>query len=365
MTGMKLTAESGLWSTGSIAAPASLVAVLEVSGAVLAWPIGDAGAEEPAITFTDHRRADWLWRLVGEAGHVAVAEALAQRDPKRSVEMAGVATLPGPAAALRRLALGHWLRRWWPASERDGILALDRAVLDAEIALLTVGAEDYFSDDTIDSDIHGLLVPHVATLNTLAAEGDPRVTTLVQRCRELADELGLGWTESVRAPRRADYALAAGPADGSAASAVISRGGATVSWAAVPPGIFDAAEDTIDWAIIPAGSAVNALVQIALAGPDQPDGIAVNLRCGEYHGAAVLDAAGRAVLQILDAGGQPLEETPAWNHDWSASAVSVGVAGAEESEHTRARVREFARARLAAPGDDAYLAEVLAAESDY
>ncbi|MDV3129696.1 hypothetical protein M1247_32660 [Mycobacterium sp. 21AC1] len=362
---MKLTAESGLWSTGSLTAPPPLVAVLEVSGAVLAWPVGDPGTGDPVITFTDHRRADWLWRVVGEAGHVAVVEALAQRDSKQPVEMAGVATLPVPVAALRRLAMGHWLRRWWPASERDGILALDRAVLDAEIALLTVGAEDYFSDDTIDSDVHGLLLPHVATLNTLAAEGDPRITELVERCRELADEIGLAWTESARAPRRADYALAAGAADASVADAVIGRGVATVNWSAVPPGVFDAAEDTVGWTVVPAGSAVNAHVQVALAGPGQPDGIAVNLRCGEYHGAAVLDAAGRAVFQVLDAGGQPLDETPAWNQDWSAAVVSVGVSGAGESEHTRTRVRELARARLATPGEDAYLAEVLAAESDY
>jgi hypothetical protein len=36
-----------------------------------------------------------------------------------------------------------------------------------------------------------------------------------------------------------------------------------------------------------------------------------------------------------------------------------------ESEQTRDRVRQFARARLAAPADDAFLAEIVAAESDY
>ena len=55
---MRLVADSGLWSTGPQAAPTPLVAVLEVSGAVLSWAIEDrAGAAE--ITFTDLPRADW------------------------------------------------------------------------------------------------------------------------------------------------------------------------------------------------------------------------------------------------------------------------------------------------------------------
>jgi hypothetical protein len=44
--------------------------------------------------------------------------------------------------------------------------------------------------------------------------------------------------------------------------------------------------------------------------------------------------------------------------------VTVG-ADVDESPRTRQRVRDFARARLAAPPGDAFLAEILAAESDY
>jgi hypothetical protein len=57
-------------------------------------------------------------------------------------------------------------------------------------------------------------------------------------------------------------------------------------------------------------------------------------------------------------------ESTAWNHDWEDNEVTVGV-DVDESPETRLRVRDFARARLAAPADDAYLAEILAAESDY
>ena len=44
--------------------------------------------------------------------------------------------------------------------------------------------------------------------------------------------------------------------------------------------------------------------------------------------------------------------------------VSVGVQ-VDESQQVRDRVRAFARARLSRPGADAFLAEILAAESDY
>ena len=41
---MRLVADSGLWSTGPPVAPSPLVAVLEVSGAVLSWTIDEPGA---------------------------------------------------------------------------------------------------------------------------------------------------------------------------------------------------------------------------------------------------------------------------------------------------------------------------------
>ncbi|CAM5273730.1 hypothetical protein MAUB1S_00268 [Mycolicibacterium aubagnense] len=133
---MKLTVDSGLWALGSEVEAPPEVAVLEVSGAVLAWTIHDA-ARALRITFTDLPAADWLWRLVGEAGHVAVVAAAETATEAGSVDLADVLSLPEPLAALRRLAVGHWLRRWWPASARDGIAPLDAAVLDAEVALST------------------------------------------------------------------------------------------------------------------------------------------------------------------------------------------------------------------------------------
>ncbi|MDH6195237.1 hypothetical protein M2272_001866 [Mycobacterium frederiksbergense] len=386
---MKLGAEGGLWSTGSPAEEVPLIAVLEVSGAVLSWVIdGDAA---PSITFTDPVRADWLWRVLGEAGHVAVCDALSHREPGQPMELAGVEVLPGSTDALRRLAVGHWLRRWWPASERDGIAMLDRSVLDAEIALLTVAAEDYFTDDTLDSDVTGLLAPCIAGLNSAAGQGDPRVVQLVRDCRELAGEIGLDWPDTVLAgSQREDYALAAGAGERPPSAGPIAAGVATVGWSGVPPGVFDAAERTIDWSVttgavdwaeVTGGPNVTAVVRVQVSGPDSPSGIEVQLRAGGCSGRGVLDAAGRAVLPLLGPDGQRLTETQAWNLDWSPTAVQVGAGGAAESAATRDRVRAMARARLAAVSDsrlaavsdsrlaavgaDAFLAEVLAAESDY
>src|SRR6185437_644931 len=122
------------------------VAVLEVSGAVLSWTVDDPPDDAATqITFTDLSRADWLWRVVGDSGHVALASGVGgAADGPQVIDIAGVDVVPGSLAPLRRLAVGHWLRRWWPASRRDGIVALDRALLDLEVALLTAGAQGFF-----------------------------------------------------------------------------------------------------------------------------------------------------------------------------------------------------------------------------
>jgi hypothetical protein len=72
-------------------------------------------------------------------------------------------------------------------------------------------------------------------------------------------------------------------------------------------------------------------------------------------------------LPLLDAQQRPITETVAWDHDWRTTAVSIGadLKESRESLHIRQRIREFARARLNEPGSDAFLAEILAAESDY
>jgi hypothetical protein len=347
---MRLVADSGLWSTGRRAVQPPLVAVLEVSGAVLSWPIDDP-SHLAQITFTDPDRADWLWHVLGESGHTALAAALTERPRDGTLELAGIDVLPGSLEPLRRLALGHWLRRWWPASQRDGIAALDGALLDAEIAVLTARA---------------LLRPHAGALSAHLQDGDPRVGELVRACADLAGDVGIAFGEAESVPRRRDdYALAAGTDPvGSGAGVAITTGTDSVSWTGVPPRIFDAAENTVTWRVDAADGIAKAAVRVDLSGPGLAAGIAVRLQSGTLGGENVLDVDGVATFAVVDDKDQPVTESVAWDHDWRSTAVTIG-AEVEELPQTRERIRDFARARLREPAGDAFLAEVLAAESDY
>ncbi|GAY17900.1 hypothetical protein MSZK_46260 [Mycobacterium sp. shizuoka-1] len=371
-------AESGLWRIGPPVAAPPLAAVLEVDGAVLAWTVDEPRQAQAQITLIDPGRADWLWRVVGAAGHRAVAAAAENAaDPAAAVDLSGVEVLPAALDGLHRLAVGHWLRRWWPASVRDGIAGLDPALLDAEIALLTAAAQDFVGVDSLDADIGGQLGPHAAALTEHLLLGDPRAVDLVVRCVELAAEVGVdapGWPQLIDsvdelaqppAPgHRDDYALAAGSDAAPAPAGPIARGVTSLAWSGVPGGVFDAAEDTVSWAVAADGDRVGAVVHVAVIGPGSPAGIPVALRCNGFAAAGALDGAGRATIELLDAADQPVSAAAAWDQDWSAAAVTVGVEVTESAE-TRARIRRFARLRLAEPGPDAYLAEILAAESDY
>ena len=379
---MRLVAESGLWSTGPAGAAAAtpLVALLEISGAVLSWTVDGPDDAAPHITFTDVSRADWLWRIFGEAGHVALVSAVSDADGHpHSIELSGVDLAPGSVAPLRRLATGHWMRRWWPASRQDGIVGLDRALLDTEVALLTAGAQSFFADDTLDSDVAQLLQPHAAALISHVRSGDSRIVDLVRAGVGLAEEFGADgdqWSELIAAvddaglglappsDRRDDYALAAGAGAGPRGAGVITRGVASIAWSGVPPAIFDAGENTVHWSIEASGAAVVAIVQAAVIGPDPATGIAVRVRSAAIDGSGAMDATGRAALPLKDAQSRALTESAAWDHDWSVTSVVVG-AGVAESAEVRERVRRWARARQNLPPRDAFLAERLAAESAY
>jgi hypothetical protein len=375
---VRLVADSGLWIAGPVTEAPPLAAVLEVSGAVLSWTI-DGPLAATQITLTDPARADWLWRILGEAGHVALASTLQTTGEAGTVELTGVDIVPGSVDPLRRIAVGHWLRRWWPASRRDGIPVLDGALLDVEVALLTAGAQAFFTDDTLDSDVTELLAPHAPALIMRIRDDDPRVRDLVRAGAGLADEIGvdgIGWSElfaalddsdailDIPAARQDDYALAAGGDGGPRGAAPIGRGVASIKWGAVPFGIFDAADDVVDWRIEVEGTAAVAVVQGAVMGPDPAAGVAVQVRSGAVTAEGTLDADGRATLSLLDAQRRPVTESAAWDHDWSDTSVVIG-ADVTESRETRERVRRWVRARLDGPADGAFLAEILAGESSY
>jgi hypothetical protein len=364
--------------TGLTEQPSPLIAVLEVSGAVLSWIVDDpAGADAAQISFTDAARADWLWRVVGQSGHLAIVSAAGTAD--EASDLLGVDITPGSMDPLRKLAIGHWLRRWWPASQRDGIAGLDQALLDVEVALLTAGAQSFFTDDTLDSDVVELLAPHAAALTAHVRTDDPRIHDLVRAGAELADDVGMdgvGWAElssavddsnlvlAMPTGYRDDYALAAGSDVGSRAGGAVGRGVASINWGAVPPGIFDAAEDTVDWSVETTGPAVVALVRAEVIGPEPATDVPVRVQSGGVSGAAALDAGGRATVHLVDAQRRALTESAAWNQDWPATSVVIG-ADVTEPREARERVRRWVRSRLDQPPPDAFLTEILAAESSY
>lgn len=364
---MKVVADSGFWVVGPSVSAVPAVAVLEVSGAVLEWTVDDpGGVAATRVTITDVVAADWFWRVVGPTGHAAIVS---------GVEPADVDLLPEALEPLRRLAIGHWLRRWWPESSRDGIARLDRALLDGQLAVLVSAAQEFFTEDTLDSDVDGLLAPHQKALRAYDLGGDPRVVEMVLACAELADEVGAWSAEPSETPvgsvpgRRDDYALAAG-VDGDRVQGAIARGVGSVDWVAVPQGMFDAAERTIDWSVLAADSSVFATVRVALTGQVPAGGIDVRLRSGPLSGTGVLDARGTAAITVVGEDGRELTENQAWDHDWSTTSVAVGherfdTGDSHEAAALRQRVRDFARARLTHRGPDAFLAEIVAAESDY
>lgn len=376
---MKVHNDGGVWTTGSPPPAPPLAAVLEVAGAVLSWPVDEAEAE-PQIVFTDVARAEWLWRVVGPGGHEAVVAALLDGDGGSEdgtengtvVDLPDVAVTPGSLDALHRLAVGHWLRRWWPASRRDGIADLDMALLDGELAVLTEAAHEFFDDDAFDADVTDLLRPHAPLFSVLARHDDSRIADLAQSCLALAEDVGVTSPDALEVPaqrRRDDYALAAGPdARRARTGDAIAEGRDSVRWSAVPPGIFDAAENTVAWSVQSAGTTVVAVVRAEVWGAESPDGIAVRFTCEDYVGVGTLDATGTATLPLF-AGDEPVGEDEAWDHDWTTATVTVGVSvvngGADESPSARERVRAVARSRLARSGRDAFVAELLAGEADY
>lgn len=361
---MKLEARRGGWTGGPAIAEVPAVAVLEVSGAVLEWTVDDPdGAAAPRMTVTDVAAADWLWRVLGPASHAALVS---------GAELAEVDLLPEALAPLRRIAIGYWLRRWWPESSRDGIVRLDPALLDGELALLVGSAQEFFTEDTLDSDVEGLLAPHRAALSALERGGDPRVVEVVRACVDLADDSGVWADDLAAAPipaaagRREDYALAAGR-DGERSRGAIASGVASVDWLAVPPRTFDAAEHTVDWSVEAADASVFATVWVALTDGASGAGVPVRLQAGAVSATGVLDRNGTAALPLVNTDGDELTEIQAWDHGWSTTTVTVGPGRPDTAEAAalRDRIRDFARTRLAQPGPDAFLAEIVAAESDY
>jgi hypothetical protein len=265
---------------GEPAGPAFTRAVLDVAGAVLTWPVlGEPGLPTAEVHDTG-RAQQWLWALYGERVAVAVHRCAAGEPGGVTV----VAEVTAPAASAARLALGHWVARWWPASYVDGIPALEPDVLGLELASLTHRCQQFFdgSGDQTDDCVAELIEEHQAALDPLirwwnaapqATDTSRRLESVLRLVGDAAEGAGLDGPALRRLQSALDLdrpagapldlgALFAGPGDYAltagdplvAGGRVIARGSGNNDWLRYPPGFVDAAEDAVSWTARAAGA---------------------------------------------------------------------------------------------------------------
>ncbi|MGO4615302.1 hypothetical protein AB4305_12610 [Nocardia sp. 2YAB30] len=333
---VRIRHRDGLWIIAADGAPTVLdsapgidVLVLEVTGGHLAWSLL-GGQVTPAAVIDDRTLAqDWIWAVFGAEVALALDEFTGGEK-----EFTAAPALPELAARAWRLGYAHWAARWWPASTLDGIAPLDAQLLADEIAALSEECE--------------LIV-------------DGADAPLVEE-REVAD-----------VPARAeDYALAAGLATAAHGELVLASGTGGWNWRRCPPGLLDASEHAVSWAVV--REAGSTIVRVhAVAAPLSPTDTPPHL-----HPRAVVRTATDAAEVPLTRDGE------VWNASTTApagaqSGVTVDIyvpgVGVDEPEPDaatrREQVRELVTARLRRtadapdnPVDAPLLAEIAAAASD-
>ncbi|MFW0789346.1 hypothetical protein [Gordonia sp. CPCC 205333] len=339
--------------------PAWMTLPLEVAGGMLTWRLDSPHDAAPHLHLWSPGDADWLWRIVGEQEHVGALTALGDNGADISVERSGD---PTQLSILRRLAWGHWLRRWWPTSVADGIEPLNAAVLDIEVALLTEDCDNYFDADSFDGDPEAIVVGHDEdAIDSLSTHFSPDVRTLHRRW--LARDNSVVTRSENIAVVADDYALVAGSAKTAAPSVdALARGHASLAWESVPANTFDAAEDTIAWSIDAAPEVV-ADIAVALlpARSAPPLRVELSLATPAMRVHAALDSLGTARITL------PLTAIQAWRTDWSTLICAVGEVPGDTSRDLREQVRAMLRRRLSGADDGIplFVAEQLVAEADY
>lgn len=318
--------------------------VLEVIGGLLTWNV-PAAPELPVAIIDDVDAAqEWVWALYGEPVAVALDTVrprvlelerdLAEFEPAatgdRLTEAAAVPGLPALVVSARRLAYAHWASRWWPASIIDGIAALDPALLERDIALLT---------DQCESLVDGA--------DAIA----PRIRATVES-----------------SSRAVDYALAAGDTDGSGGALVLARGTGGWDWRYCPPGLVDASETAVSWELVRAAGTTTVAVAVA-AHPRVPAEIPGHLR----PWVRIDTGRGELTTGLRPGGDTWIGEStlPAWASDVRIALYVPGFGPDSEADPRvtgqvalRERIREFAAARLRTAstptGDDEPFAPLLA-----
>ncbi|WP_370949306.1 hypothetical protein AB5J62_17655 [Amycolatopsis sp. cg5] len=217
------------------------------------------------IEVTDGSAEQWLTRLCGNENAMAA--------------LAGEVDVP-VVPELAELALLLWARRWWPASAVLGIASLDPALLDFETALATAAVEDV-AEGMLDGFEATPGELYDAAADSLLAAAGPVAAEAQGLCAGLAawfDERDdvvraeaaaalAGRLEAV-APSQRSYALAAGTPQTADGAGLLAEGRASVDWARVPPGVLDAAENTVAWRVLAAGGATWMHVEVAGAFAD-------------------------------------------------------------------------------------------------
>ncbi|WP_278261059.1 hypothetical protein [Nocardia sp. AG03] len=385
MTVVDLRDRGGLWTLApegtplvTDAEPGLDVLVLEVVGGHLSWGLLSDEVIPGAVLDDGDAAQDWLWAVYGESVALAVADGHPHALTARP-------ELPELVTDLRRLAYAHWVTRWWPASTLDGIPALDAALLDSELAELTercemvlAGVDARGLDRTPATDVHELR-PDVSGGGAGVDPAD------ADRSTRLAP---------ARPERRDDYALAAGGAvatDG----VTVARGTGGWDWRRCPPGLLDASEQAVSWAVSRAAGVSTVRVSV-VAAPDCREPVPAHLwpfarvrteadtvrssgRSGQpsASGQADIGATDREttqdLLMALRLQGDSWvgsRELPKDAHAVKAVRVFVPGVGpnerfSDESEQ-RERIRHFARQRLTgAHGLPLLAAEAAAEDGDF
>ncbi|MEC3916177.1 hypothetical protein [Nocardia sp. CDC160] len=321
------------------------VMVLEVLGGHLIWNVLAAREVPAALIDNIDLAQEWVWALYGEPVALALDGIGADGAVGDSVAVTAAPARSDLAVSARRLAYAHWAARWWPASTLDGIAALDQALLDRDIAVLT---------EECESLVDG------------------------------ADALAPPTPASIERTRRAsDYALAAGE-ESRAGTMVLARGTGGWDWRRCPPGLVDASESAVSWQLIRAASETTVAITVA-AHPDLPPDLPPHLRPHAHidTGRGELDAelhqaddtwVGESTLAAPTSGVRVGIHVPGFGplpESSDSRAHDADSAGAAASA-LRDRIREFAASRLrlaATPADDRdpfapLLAEIAAAAGD-
>jgi hypothetical protein len=328
---MRVSRSAGL-VVGDWPASPEVTALVEASGAVLAWDVL-AGGDAPAARVHDPALAsEWLWEIYGDA-----ADAILGGAEEVDVPAGGDRRVRD---ACRDVAQLTWAAAWWPASATAGVPALDPAVLHAERAVAVSAVEHLLDDPDAVERALASVVPFEAPTS------DPELDALAGRVAALAEDYGVE-LPPVAAPTRAAFALAAGGVGDSAGVTVLS-GSSTVDWALVPAGVVDAAAPA-QWAVVRRQGAT--VLEVTVAPGPRPGPLAA--RIGEVDvPLAGVDGLGRitgsapvppAVLLL------PPERRAVTVYAPGFAAPDVPVVPEAGAAARRAAIIDYARSRVVSP----------------